>query len=224
MLKIFEKIMYPILVVLIFFYMFHARNTPGYFENVLAREGGPLQWLIISTLLFASIMCFYRASILRPFRGGTFAGCLIFAGAVFLAFAIDEMSWGQIIFDFKTPEFIATRNSRGEMNIRHLVIAGFEITDIIFTLGIKILATLYFIVLPFFYSRLEQIKNFVNRFAIPLPRYTQTAAYALAAVLMGLIPSDRRYIIFEFVFYWILVLMMYNPLNDEVFSRKTLVR
>lgn len=222
--KFFEKLMYPILVVLIFFYMYHARNNPIYFETVLARESGPLQWLIISTLLFAAIMCFYRASILKPFRGGVFAACSIFTGIVFMVFALDEMSWGQIIFDFKTPEFIAIRNSLGEMNIRHLVIAGFEITDIVFTLFIKVIATLYFIVLPFFYSRLDKIKNFVNRFAIPLPRYTQTAAYAVAAILMSFIPSDRRYIIFEFVFYWILVLMMYNPLNEEVFSRKTLVR
>ena len=222
--KIFEKIMYPVLVLLVFFFMYHARNNPNYFESVLSREGGPLQWLIICTLFFASIMCFYRASILKPFRGGVFAACSICSGVVFLIFGLDEMSWGQIIFNYKTPEFIAVRNSLGEMNIRHLVIAGFEITDIIFTLLIKILATLYFIVLPFFYSRLEQIKNFVNRFAIPLPRYSQTAAYAIAAIVMSFIPSDRRYIIFEFVFYWILVLMMYNPLNDEVFSRRTLVR
>lgn len=222
--KIFEKVMYPVLVVLIFFYMYHARNNPAYFESQLAVEGGPLQWLIISTLIFASLMCFYRASILKPFRGGVFAACCVLTGFVFLIFALDEMSWGQIVFHYQTPEFIAARNSMGEMNIRHLVIAGFEITDIIFTLGIKILATLYFIVLPFFYSRLDQIKNFVNRFAIPLPRYTQTAAYALAAVLMSFIPSQLRYIVFELVFYWILVLMMYNPLNDEVFSRKSLVR
>ncbi len=222
--KLFEKVMYPILIILIFFYMYHARSNPTYFESQLAVEGGPLQWLIISTLFFASIMCFYRASILKPFRGGVFAACSIFTGVVFLIFAMDEMSWGQIIFNYPTPEFIRIRNALGEMNIRHLVIAGFEITDIIFTLGIKILATLYFIVLPFFYSRLEQIKNFVNRFAIPLPRYTQTAAYAVAAILMSFIPSSLRYIVFEFVFYWILVLMMYNPLNDEVFSRKSLVR
>ena len=169
-------------------------------------------------------MCFYRASILKPFRGSLFSGCLVLAGFIFLGFGMDEMSWGQIIFKFETPTIIADRNSMREMNIRHLVIAGFEITDIIFTLGIKILATLYFIVLPFFYSRLSQIKNFVNRFAIPLHRYTQTGAYAITAIMMSFIPSDLRYIVFELVFYWILVLMMYNPLNEEVFCRKSLIR
>lgn len=216
--------MYPVLVVLVFFYMYHARTNPSYFESQLAVEGGPLQWLIISTLFFASLMCFYRASILKPFRGSGFAACLIVQGFIFFGFAMDEMSWGQILLHYKTPEFIELRNSMGEMNIRHLVIAGFEITDIIFTLGIKILATLYFIVLPFFYSRLEKIKNFVNRFAIPLPRYSHVGAYIISAILMSFIPSSLRYIVFELVFYWILVLMMYNPLNEEVFSRISLVR
>lgn len=216
--------MYPVLIILMCFFIYHARVNPAYFETDLAAEGGTLQWLIISTLIFAAIMCFYRASILKPFRGGVFAACCMISGFVFLAFAMDEMSWGQIIFDYATPEFIKVRNSMGEMNFRHLVIAGFEITDIIFTLLIKILATLYFVVLPFFYSRLDKIKNFVNRYAIPLPRYTQTAAYALASILMSVIPSPLRHIVFEFVFYWILVLMMYNPLNDEIFSRRSLVR
>jgi hypothetical protein len=83
---------------------------------------------------------------------------------------------------------------------------------------------LYFIVLPFFYTKLERIKVIVNRFAIPLPRYIQTGAYIVLAGLVGLIPSDLKYVIFEFGFYWILVLMMYNPLNDEVFSRISLIR
>ena len=216
--------MYPILVILVFVAIYVARTDLSYFESAMVAEDGFFQWMIFYTLMFASVMCFYRASILRPFRGSAFATYLVAAGIIFLGFAMDEISWGQHVFDFKAPEFFLTHNAKSQVNFHHMVIYGFHVNNIIFTLAIKILATLYFIVLPFFYTKLEKIKTFVNRFAIPLPRYTQTGAYIILAGLVSLIPSDFRYVIFEFGFYWILVLMMYNPLNDEVFSRVSLIR
>lgn len=222
--KVFEKVMYPILLVLVIFSIYQSRVNPIHFENNLAEEGGLFQWVIFGTILFASIMCFYRASILKPFRGVIFSTCLIIAGFIFLVFALDEISWGQVFLHYETPEFIKLRNSQEQMNIRSLVIAGFEVKDIIFTLGIKIIATLYFLILPFFYKRLDKIRNFVNRYAIPLPRYSQIGAYLVITLVMMAIPSAMRHVLFELCFYWILVLMMYNPINDEVFSRVSLVR
>lgn len=224
--KLFEKIMYPILVIFLAIAIYISRTNLSYFESAMVAEDGLFQWMIFYTLLFASVMCFYRASILKPFRGGVFAACLILSGILFLCFAMDEISWGQRIIGFKSPEFFQTHNTKMQTNIHHLVIYGFHLNNIIFTLAIKIIASLYFIVMPFFYvhSKYEKIKRFVNRFAIPLPRYTQTGAYLILAVLVSLIPSDLKYVIFEFGFYWILVLMAYNPLNDEVFSRKSLIR
>lgn len=223
-LLIFEKIMYPLLVIFVVMAIYVSHTDLPYFESQMVADDGFFQWMIFSTLMFASLMCFYRANILKPFRGNVFATCLIIAGVVFLCFAMDEMSWGQRVFDFESSEFFKEHNTRGQMNIHHLVIWGFHLNNIVFTVAIKILASLYFVVLPFFYDRLEKIKIFVNRFAIPLPRYTQTGAYLILAGLVSLIHSDLRYVIFEFGFYWILVLMMYNPLNDEVFSRVSLVR
>ena len=222
--KLFEKIMYPVLIIVVGYLIYQSRTNPEYFANTLAVTGGVVQWLTIWTLLFASVMCFYRASILKPFRGGVFAACSVAFGFIFLVFALDEMSWGQLVYNYATPEIIKVRNSLGEMNLRHLIVWGHELSNIVFTLAIKIIATLYFVILPFFYSRLKQIKSFVNRFSIPLPRYSQTAAYIIAAITMYLIPSAHRSVVFELVFYWILVLMMYNPLNTEVFSRRSLVR
>lgn len=222
--KLFEKIMYPILIIFLSLAIYLSHKNLLFFESALVAEDGFFQWMIFYTLLFASIMCFYRASILKPFRGMTFATCLVLGGIIFLAFAMDEISWGQRLFDFSTPNFFITHNTKMQLNFHHLVLNGFHVNNIVFTLGIKIIATLYFLVLPFFYTKLEQLKSFVNRFAIPLPRYTQTGAYLILAGLVSLIPSDLRFVIFEFGFYWILVLMMYNPLNDEVFSRRSLVR
>lgn len=216
--------MYPLLAVFLAMAIYVARVDLTYFESQLVADDGFFQWMIFSTLIFASIMCFYRANILKPFRGNGFAGWLIVQGIIFLCFAMDEMSWGQRVFDFQSPEFFRTHNTREQFNIHHLVIWGFHLNNIVFTVAIKILATLYFIVLPFFYTKLEKIRASVNRFAIPLPRYTQTGAYIVLAGLVSFIPSELRYVIFEFGFYWILVLMMYNPLNDEVFSRVSLIR
>lgn len=216
--------MYPILVVFLIFAIYLSRTNLSYFESEMVAEDGFFQWMIFGTLIFTAVMCFYRASILKPFRGGVFASCLIVTGMIFLAFAMDEISWAQRIFDFKSPEFFLTHNTKGQLSLHHLVVFGFHINNIIFTIVIKIIATLYFLVLPFAYTKRERLKDFVNRFAIPLPRYTQTGAYLALAGLVSLIPSELKYVIFEFGFYWILVLMMYNPLNDEVFSRRSLVR
>jgi hypothetical protein len=216
--------MYPILILFVIFAIYISRTNLFYFESAIVAEDGFFQWMIFYTLLFASIMCFYRANLLKPFRGAVFATCLVLGGIVFLAFAMDEMSWGQRIFNFSSPQFFLTHNTRMQFNLHHLVINGFHFNNIIFTFAIKIIATLYFLVLPFFYTKLDKIKKYVNRFAVPLPRYTQTGAYIVLAALIRLIPSDLRFVIFEFGFYWILVLMMYNPLNDEVFSRKSLIR
>ena len=169
-------------------------------------------------------MCFDRASILQPFRGSLVAVCQVLMGIVFFIFSMDEISWMQRIFHYATPAFFQTYNIRGQMNFHHLVINGFYINNIVFTLAVKILATLYFLILPFLYPRYERVKNFVNRFAIPLPRYTQTTVYVILALFVQLIHSEYYYVVFELGFYWLLVLMMYNPLNDDVFSRKTLNR
>lgn len=216
--------MYPIFVILMAFAIYHSHVNPVKFEESLVAEDGFFQWTIFSTLIFASIMCFWRASILKPFRGSVFAGATIILGVIFFAFAMDEVSWFQRVFEFNSPEFFLTRNTKGQTNLHHLVLAGFYVNNIIFTIGVKILATLYFLIIPFLYPRFEKLKNFFNHYAIPIPRFTQVGAYVVLAMMVSMIKSDYKYVIFEFGFYWIFVLMMYNPLNEEIFMRKSLVR
>jgi hypothetical protein len=216
--------MYPALLIFLVFAIYASRTNLHYFEVVMASEDGFFQWLTFFTLLFSACMSFYRANILKPFRGNPFSLYLIVFGFIFLMFAFDEMSWMQRVFGFNSPLFFQKYNTHKQFNLHHLVIYGFHINNLIFTFGIKFLATLYFLVLPFFYNKVNRVKNFINRFAIALPRYTHTGAYLILSCLVALIPSDQRTVIFEFGFYWILVLMMYNPLNDEIFSRISLVR
>lgn len=222
--KVFEKFMYPLLVLLYALAIYYSHVNVKLFEEQMVAEDGLYQNIIFGTLLFASIMCFYRASILRPFRGPIFSGALILQGVMFLVFASDEISWGQRLFNFATPGFFLTHNTHHQTNIHHLVLFGFNINNVIFTLAVKIIATLYFIIFPYLYPRMPKLKFFVNHYAIPLPRLTHTGLYFLLGLMMGLVNSEYKNVVFEFGFYWILVLMMYNPINDEVFSRRSLVR
>jgi hypothetical protein len=216
--------MYPILMIFLVLAIYVSRTNLSFFESAMVSEDGFFQWMTFYTLLFASLMSFYRSNILKPFRGNTFAFFLIASGIIFLVLALDEMSWLQRVFGFQSPQFFEQYNTSMKVNFHHLVLYGFHFNNLIFTIGIKILGTIYFLVLPYLYKKVEKFKNFVNRFAIPLPRYTQTGSYVVLVLLVGLIPSDLRYVIFEFGFYWIFALMMYNPLNDEIFSRISLIR
>jgi len=216
--------MYPLLVLFLIYAYYRAQVDLQHFEEELIADNGMYQGVIFATLLFSSIMCFYRANILRPFRGTVFSGAQIILGFLFFCFAMDEISWMQRVFDFPSPQFFLKYNTKGQMNLHHLVIDGFYVNNIVFTLGVKIIASLYFLIFPFLYPKSEKLRFMVNRYAIPLPRYTQLIAYAVLALFVKFIPSEHSYVIFEFGFYWLLVLLMYNPINEEVFSRKSLVR
>jgi len=223
-LKVFEKIMYPILVIYLLMAIYYSKNNQSFYQHIVHNDQGLFQWTTFATLLFASFMCFYRASILRPFRGPVFSMSQKLLGWIFLFFAFDEVSWLQKFFNFKSPAFFVEYNIRQEMNFHNLILYGYKINAIVFTLAIKIIATIYFLILPFLYHKMSRVKKFVNNYGIPLPRYTQTFAYLIMAVLVGMITDQNSYVVFELGFYWLLVLLMYNPINDEVFSRKSLVR
>lgn len=222
--KAFEKLMYPLLFLFLVFAIYSSHTNLAHFEEQLVADDGLYQWLIFSTLIFAAIMCFWRASILKPFRGTIFAAASTVLGILFLLFAMDEVSWLQRVIGFHSPEFFLTHNTHKQTNFHHLVLAGFYVNNIIFTLAVKIIATLYFLIVPFLYPKVEKLRNFFNYYAIPIPRFTQVGAYIILAILVRAVNSEFRYVVFEFGFYWILALMMYNPLNEEVFSRKSLVR
>lgn len=221
--KTFEKVMYPVLVILLMYFMYTSMYEPEHFKE-LAKVGGLIQWLTILTLIFASFICFYRAHILKPFRGTFFATCSILFGILYLVFALDEMSWGQLMFHFESPNFFKLRNAFGETNLRHLTFLGTKLSDIVFTVFIKVLATIYFVIIPFAYTKIPSLKKLLNRFSVPVPRYFHTISYVLVGLSMYSFPVEYRSYVFEFVFYWFLVLLMYHPLNDEVFRRRSLVR
>lgn len=147
-------------------------------------------------------------------------------GFVFVFGVGEEVSWGQRIFGFKSPQFFIDYNTQGEFNFHNLRFGktatskGFRVNRIIFGTGLGIMVAIYFLIFPVLYRKKEAFKNFINRFALPLPRNYHIIAYLILFGLVQLIPTPKKGEILEFGGCWIFLLMMFEPLNREIFSRR----
>lgn len=91
----------------------------------------------------------------------------------------EEISWGQRILGFETPELIKEINIQEEFNLHNLAIFHGKTTEGDDKTGLSALFTmhrlfyltflLYLLVLPFFYKRLTWLRNFIGRIKLPVP-------------------------------------------------------
>ncbi len=195
-----------------------------WYEGFYVREDGLIEWLTVAALFTSCITCFYRAKILSSFRPPLFILCLIMGGLVCLFGLGEEISWGQRLFDWKSPEFFLTNNSQGETNLHNLVVGGKKINKIVFGTLLGIGVVFYFLILPVLYRKIEKVKELVNSFALPIPKWGHVAAYLLLALACEFIAGGKKGEILEFGGCWIFTLMLLSPLNTTVFSRKSLER
>lgn len=192
------------------------------------REDGPLEWLTVVALLVGSIMNIYRARILAPFRNKRFVLGLYFLAVVFFFGLGEEISWGQRIwesmFDFKVPSFFMQYNSQGEMNLHNLRFGGVKINKLIFGTFLGIGIVFYFLILPVLYRKKASVKEFIDSIAFPLPRGYHIVAYVSLAVIAEFIAGGKKGEILEFGGTWIVLLMIFEPYNREIFSRRSFER
>lgn len=207
--------------------IYFSRTDLSYFEKVFVVEDGIVEYLTVLALAMSGFLCFYRAIILRPFKQPLFLICLFLMSSVFIFGVGEEISWGQRIIGFKTPEFFLKYNTQGEFNLHNLSFGGgtpgnkgFRVNRIIFGTGLGIAVAIYFLVLPVLYRKKKRIKNLINKMAMPLPRNYHIIAYLILFGLIHFIPTPKRGEILEFGGCWIFLLMMFEPLNREVFSRR----
>src|SRR5690606_11795013 len=98
-----------------------------FYEGVLAREDGFIEWMTVLPLLIGSFLCIYRASILAPFRPWTFKLTLYAMAFLFLFGALEEISYGQRLIGFESPAFFKQYNSQMEFNIHNLRFGNFKV-------------------------------------------------------------------------------------------------
>ncbi len=226
--KTLERIAFVFVFILSVLGVYYSRTDLKFYESSYCGEDGPIEWLTVVALLMGSIMSIYRARILAPFRNKKFIFSLYFVAFVFFFGLMEEISWGQRIwtalFDFQVPEFFRKYNSQGETNFHNLYFGNFKVNKIIFGTFLGICVVFYFLILPSLYRKVESVKNKVDAWALPLPRFYHVIAYIVLALLVEGIAGGKKGEILEFGGCWIVLLMLFEPYNREIFSRKMIDR
>ena len=99
-------------------------------QGLVSQEDGAIEWLSALLLLSA---CVIALNVGRRMPDKTHAGMHIFFGVLFFVMLGEEISWGQRLLGFSTPDTLAQINVQGETNLHnsfgylfdHLFILGF---------------------------------------------------------------------------------------------------
>ncbi|CAM9977315.1 unnamed protein product, partial [Chrysoparadoxa australica] len=226
--KYLERFAFLFVLIMVSLGVYYSRTDLQYYEGVYAREDGLIEWLTVIALLTGAILNIYRANILKPFRNRKFIFGLYVLALVFLFGMMEEISYGQRIweawFDFKVPAFFLKYNSQGEMNLHNLRFGGVKINKLIFGTFLGICVVFYFLILPFLYRKKEGIKNLVDSWALPIPKIYHIVAYICLEIAAEAIAGGKKGEILDFGGCWIFLIMIFEPFNREIFSRKCFER
>ncbi len=166
------------------------------FGRSLTAEDGFVETVGAAAFLIAAVLqavLYWGSDVPRPqrlissLRRNPFY--LGLAVLLFLAFA-EEISWGQRIFGWETPEAMLTANAQGEMNIHNLVPfqGGGSLLNA-HRLG-NIFWLLYCVLLPLTVVALPRVRRFGQRISLPVPPLW------IGGLFVGCYLAYRLYVVF----------------------------
>jgi len=189
------------------------------------REDGLVEWLTFVVLIIMSAFSFAMSfEFSRSGAEGRAKKVWLFLGFLFLFGAIEEISWGQRILGVESPEWFLKHNRQFETNVHNLVIYGVNLNKVVFGRFLGIMVLIYMLAMPILYRLDRSFKNFINRWAIPIPQNYQIFLFIIANIILqyhlGLTKkvSEMRELSNCFFFFLVLI----HPFNDQVFPIKGL--
>ena len=151
----------------------------------LTREDGPFEWttailLLATCIAFLVLAILPNYSIFKSKKGvGSRPLYFVLFALLFLFASGEELSWGQRIFNFDTPEAIKERNVQEEFNIHNLEIfhgstkEGEEKTGISALFTLHRMYYLFFLFYLLFLPLLNRFngftRNMIQKYFIPVP-------------------------------------------------------
>ena len=203
-----------LLLVSITFIFYYSNFT----YQSLVKEDGIIEYLTAIFLMSISIFLIKKLLEIEDIISVNNFGIIIFSIIFFFGFG-EEISWGQRIFNIETPTFFAQNNLQSETNIHNLMIGGVKLNKLIFTNGLFLIFSFYFLVFPYLYFRSIKARSFINKFSVLLPRYSQSLIFICSTIVIYIFDHERISELWECLFAFTMLITCINPLNKkEVFG------
>jgi len=193
-------------------------QSPFFFRNVFVVEDGPIEWLTVVALILALGVCCFRLKVLIGTRPPLFLSMLGLLALFCLFGAGEEISWGQRIFNFDSPEIFKKYNSQQELGLHNLKFGDFKINKVIFSKTLTVLFLVYLGVMTPLYRKGEGAKKMIDKFAIPMPHNHHIMAYLVCAfIVYVLVDSSKKGELMEFAGSYVFLLNIVFAYNKDIY-------
>ncbi len=188
-----------------------AQVSPEYFRDEFAAEDRLVENGTAIFLLVAALVLLRRAARFAGQGIRIAAGLTVLYALLFVFAAGEEISWGQRIFGWGTPEFFAENNYQNETSLHNLTVGGYRLGRTLFGSVLTAVLLLYLVVLPLLYTRVAAIARLADRLAVPVPRLHHGAIAVLASLIVAAIDARRNWEVYELVFALLAVSIFLRP-------------
>jgi len=168
----------------------------------LVKEDGPFEnagaLLFLTTSIMFFVLFFAQNKFYKPEDRAYFSSFsrrifFLLLGLLFFVLLGEEISWGQRILGFETPDAIEERNIQDEFNFHNLDVFHLRGEDKVRKTGIAAMFTAkkifvyvfisYLFLLPLAVKFIDPIKNLANRLYLPVPKIELGILFILNIIL-----------------------------------------
>lgn len=185
--------------------------------RIYLEEDGFIEYITFFLLFGSAVSCFIRGLKATERKPVIF---YFAASLIFLFGAGEEISWGQRIFGFNTPEGLENINKQKEFTLHNIYLFGVEFNKLIFGTILYGAIFLYFLLFPLLYKRSRRFHKMAISFQFPIAKHRLSLFYFLSFFLiLSVVPDGYpRWELQEFVLSSYIFLSFLYPQDKSSFS------
>ncbi|GAB3201547.1 hypothetical protein ABID22_001455 [Pontibacter aydingkolensis] len=180
------------------------------------EEDSYIEYFTAFILLATAVLCFYKAFS----TSSKLPKLFLYSAAIvfFLGFG-EEISWGQRIIGFETPDDLEQINAQKEFNFHNIHVDGVNLNKLIFGKVLYTCVFIYFLAFPILYRYKAWFKNLVDKVRLPIPTAIQSLIYFVSFFSILLIREGEKWELQEFALASFVFFAFLLPFNKYQESR-----